>query len=366
MKRNLLAIAIPAILAAGTANASVEVWNQDGNKVNIEGRVKAATHITHKDNDNGDHSDAQFGFTGETQISDSLIGYGHAEWQTSAKNDNSMGEWDSETRYAFAGLSFGNLGSIDYGRNDGLIKGISEYTDVLPEFGGDSSGQEQYVLATRRSNLITYRNGSLADGLSVAVQYADRLNKQKGIDDTYKLEKINPQDVSPKKTDTRETYAISFDYAILDTGVSFAGAYAETSGKDYNTTWASGLKYDANDLLVAANYFQSRNKKIEEVNDKAKRYWGFEAVVQYGIDFEVGRLLPSVAYIQHKQKDMPEGKERGDIVKYVDVGATYKFNKNIAAIVDYKINLLREKDKGSKGEAAQTKNTVGLGLVYEF
>lgn len=361
MKRNLLAIAIPAVLAAGTANASVEVWNQDGNKVSIEGRVKAGTHITHKDNDNGDHSEAKLGFTGETQISDSLIGYGHAEWQTSAKNDNSMGTWQSETRYAFAGLSFGSLGSINYGRNDGLIKGVSEYTDVLPEFGGDSSSREQYVLATRHSNLITYRNSSLADGLSVAVQYADRLKKEE--------EKYNAESHSvsgPEKSDSRETYAASFDYAILDTGVSFAGAYAETSGKDYNTTWASGLKYDANDLLIAASYFQSRNKDVKKVNDKAEKFWGFEAVAQYGIDFEVGRLIPSVAYIQHKQKGTPASGLRGDLVKYVDVGATYKFNKNIAAVVDYKINLLKEKDQGSKGQSELTKDTVGVGLVYEF
>lgn len=361
MKRNLLAIAIPAILTAGTVNASVEVWNQDGNRVSVEGRVKAANHITHKDNDNGDHSEAQLGFTGETQISDSLIGYGHAEWQTNAKNDNSMGAWKTETRYAFAGLNFGHLGSIDYGRNDGLIKGVSEYTDILPEFGGDSSSQEQYVLANRHSNLITYRNSSLfglVDGLNVALQYADRLkNEVEG----------GPQSVpAPDKSDSRETYAVSFDYAILDTGVSFAGAYAETSGKDYNTTWASGLKYDANDLLIAANYFQSRNKDADSTDDKAKRYWGFEAVAQYGIDFEVGRLIPSVAYIQHKQKDMPEGGKRGDMVKYVDIGAKYQFNKNIAAVVDYKINLLKEKDTGSDGKEALTKNTVGIGLVYAF
>lgn len=51
-----------------------------------------------------------------------------------------------------------------------------------------------------------------------------------------------------------------------------------------------------------------------------------------------------------------------DLVKYVDVGATYSFNKNMAAYVDYKINLL--KDNNPLGLA--TDNIVGIGLVYQF
>ena len=46
MKRNLLAIAIPALLVAGAANASIEIWNKDGNKLNVNGRVYALNYIT--------------------------------------------------------------------------------------------------------------------------------------------------------------------------------------------------------------------------------------------------------------------------------------------------------------------------------
>jgi len=50
MKRNLLAIAIPALLIAGTASASIEVWNKDGNKVDFYGRVYALNYLTDRDN----------------------------------------------------------------------------------------------------------------------------------------------------------------------------------------------------------------------------------------------------------------------------------------------------------------------------
>lgn len=356
MKRNLLAIAIPALLAAGAANASIAVWNQDGNKINVDGRIKAATHITKIGNNKGDHSEARAGFTAETQISDTLTGYARASWQTSSsaynpppgfgQQEQEIEVWKTETRYAFAGLNFGNIGSIDYGKNDGLIKGISHYTDVLPEFGGDSTSRGYYILANRTKALATYRNNNLfglVDGMSFALQYADRVSEEK-----Y----------------SRRAYAASVNYALLDTGISIAGGYARTAGSDYNQTWATGLKYDANNLLLAANYFQAKDEHGPNQQDPGimKRYWGFEVVAQYGFDFEVGRLTPSVAYIQHKEKDQ----DNGDLVKYVDVGATYQFNQNIAAVVDYKINLLKDKDLGGKKKKAHTKNSVGIGLIYQF
>jgi outer membrane pore protein C len=59
-------------------------------------------------------------------------------------------------------------------------------------------------------------------------------------------------------------------------------------------------------------------------------------VAQYQFDFG---LRPSVAYLQSKGKDI-EGYGDQDLLKYVDVGATYYFNKNMSTYVDYKINLL--------------------------
>jgi predicted porin len=355
MKRNLLAIAIPALLVAGAANASIEVWNKDGNKLNINGRVKAVNHITDRDNEidgEGDKTEARLGFTGETQITDSVSGYGRAEWNTKA-NGGSV-----ETRYAFAGLNFGDIGSIDYGKNDGIVKAITSYTDVLPEFGGDASGK-QYLLSERTSGVVTYRNSNLfglVDGFDFALQYADGKSSGK-----YKLNEDDNGIVSWKETDAKieEAYGANFDYKILDTGLSFAGAYAQARGGD-DRTWGAGLKYDANDLYVAAIYVDGRNKLIDEEDNESYKlkYRGFEVVAQYGLDFEVGRLTPSIAYVQHKAKV----DESVDLVKYIEVGASYDFSKNITAIVDYKINLLDEDDVGK----ANTKDTVGLGLIYQF
>ncbi|MCJ4887696.1 porin, partial [Klebsiella pneumoniae] len=79
--------------------------------------------------------------------------------------------------------------------------------------------------------------------------------------------------------------------------------------------------------------------------------------------FDFG-LRPSVAYLQSKGKDL-EGYGDQDILKYVDVGATYYFNKNMSTYVDYKINLLDD-NSFTHNAGISTDDVVALGLVYQF
>ncbi|MDN6088985.1 MAG: porin, partial [Enterobacterales bacterium] len=80
--------------------------------------------------------------------------------------------------------------------------------------------------------------------------------------------------------------------------------------------------------------------------------------------FDFG-LRPSVAYLQSKGKDIGNGYGDQDLVKYVDVGATYYFNKNMSTYVDYKINLLDD-NEFTKANAIATDDIVAVGLVYQF
>ncbi|EKI9309035.1 TPA: porin, partial [Escherichia coli] len=87
----------------------------------------------------------------------------------------------------------------------------------------------------------------------------------------------------------------------------------------------------------------------------------FEAVAQYQFDFG---LRPSVAYLQSKGKDLGVWGDQ-DLVKYVDVGATYYFNKNMSTFVDYKINLL-DKNDFTKTLGVSTDDIVAVGMTYQF
>jgi Outer membrane protein (porin) len=404
MKRNLLAIAIPALLVAAGANASIEVWNKDGNKVDASievwnkdgnkvdfyGRVKAVNHITDRaQTDEGDDTSARLGMSGQTQITDSITGYGR--WEFESKTGKKS---DRETRYAFAGLNFGDFGSFDYGRNDGVLKSITAYTDVLPQFGGDAADNGLNVLSARTKAVATYRNNNLfgiTDDVSFALQYADNGDNSTTSDRI----KGNSREAFGATGYAQTAGSAKSNGSVVDNGWDDdddddldSYSLGNSDPRPYKNagkvkTWAAGIKYDNYNLYLAANYFHSKHKSGTEgiYDDKTK---GFELVAQYGIDLEVGRLTPSLAYVQHKvsgknykhyDDDFRIGK---NLSKYVSLGAEYALNKNFSAIVEYKFNLLKKKDIGAFDNTANlgrdskhptkpgTKDVLGVGLIYQF
>ncbi len=79
---------------------------------------------------------------------------------------------------------------------------------------------------------------------------------------------------------------------------------------------------------------------------------------QYQFDFG---LRPSLGYVLSKGKDI-EGIGDEDLVNYIDVGATYYFNKNMSAFVDYKINQLDSDNKLN----INNDDIVAVGMTYQF
>ncbi|MCE1653964.1 porin, partial [Enterobacter hormaechei] len=103
MKRNVLAVVIPALLAAGAANAA-EIYNKDGNKLDLYGKVEVQHKFANnKSGEDGDNSFARLGFKGETQVNDQLTGFGR--WEYNIKGNRAEGtDEETKTRLAFAGL----------------------------------------------------------------------------------------------------------------------------------------------------------------------------------------------------------------------------------------------------------------------
>ncbi|MEG1211695.1 MAG: porin, partial [Leclercia sp.] len=114
MQRKVLALMIPALLMAGAANAA-EIYNKDGNKLDLYGKVAGLHYFSDDSGADGDQTYMRLGFKGETQINDMMTGYGQWEYQIQANNTESSSN-QSWTRLAFAGLKFDQYGSFDYGR----------------------------------------------------------------------------------------------------------------------------------------------------------------------------------------------------------------------------------------------------------
>ncbi len=88
MKRNILAVVVPALLVAGAANAA-EIYNKDGNKLDLYGKAVGLHYFSDYAGNDGDNTYARLGFKGETQINDQLTGYG--QWEYNFQGNNSEG-----------------------------------------------------------------------------------------------------------------------------------------------------------------------------------------------------------------------------------------------------------------------------------
>ena len=367
MKCRILSLMVPALLVAGSAGAA-EIYNKDGNKLDLFGKVDGLHYFSDNDGNDGDNSYVRFGFKGETQISEQLTGYGQWEYQVALNHSEAEGTKDSYTRVGFAGLKFGDAGSFDYGRNYGVAYDIGAWTDVLPEFGGDTYGADNFMFQ-RANGVATYRNNNffgLVDGWNFAVQYQGKNDSNPELDGARKATAQNG-----------DGWGLSTTYD-LGNGLGLGAAMFQSDRTNYQNSGAilghgdkaeaytGGLKYDANNIYLAAMYTRSYN--ATRFGDADQAAYGFadkadnwELVAQYQFDFG---LRPSLAYVTSRGTDI-EGWGKQNLKKYIDVGATYYFNKNMSTYVDYQINLL---DDNAFTDAAgiNTDDVVALGLVYQF
>ncbi|HEM6740747.1 TPA: porin OmpC [Citrobacter farmeri] len=374
MKRKVLALVIPALLAAGAVHAA-EVYNKDGNKLDLYGKVDGLHYFSDNANSDGDQTYVRLGFKGETQINDHLTGYGQWEYQVNA-NTTESDHGNSFTRLAFAGLKFGDYGSFDYGRNYGVMYDVEGWTDMLPEFGGDSYTRSDNFMTGRANGVATWRNTDffgLVNGLNVALQYQganeDQItNEQEGTG--------NGGDRTVQNSNG-DGFGISSTYDF-GMGISFGAAYTTSdrtneqvntggrvAGGDKADAWTAGLKYDANNIYLATMYSETRNMTPYGDDGVANKTQNVEVTAQYQFDFG---LRPAVSFLMSKGKDLTgQGNDDSkDLVKYADIGATYYFNKNMSTYVDYKINLLDNDDSFYSRNNINTDDVVALGMVYQF
>ncbi|PKE28567.1 porin [Rahnella sp. AA] len=376
MKLKALALVIPALLVAGAAH-SAEVYNKDGNKLDLYGKVDGLHYFSDDSSKDGDQTYARVGFKGETQISDQLTGYGQWEYNIQVNNteDSTAG---NATRLGFAGLKLGEYGSFDYGRNYGVVYDVEAWTDMLPEFGGDTYTTADNFMVGRTNGVATYRNTDFfgeVKGLNFALQY------QGANDGNVTGEGTNNGDRSIRKQNG-DGYALSTTYDF-GMGISAGAAYASsdrtndqvnlsTADGDKADVWTIGAKYDANNVYLATMYSETRNMTgfgSNYDNLIANKTQNFEVTAQYQFDFG---LRPEISYLQSKGKDLNSDIHVNsdwndkDLVKYVSVGTNYSFNKNMSAYVDYKINLLDGDDDFYQAAGISTDDIVAVGLVYQF
>lgn len=365
-----LTVALSAVAASvflATSSNAAEIYNKDANKVDLYGKAVGLRYFSSHKDQNGDQTYARLGFRGETQINNYITGFGQWEYNFQGNNPEGDGaQTGNKTRLAYAGLKLADAGSLDYGRNYGVVYDALSYTDVFPEFG-PTAAQDDNFFVGRVGGVATYRNTDffgLVDGLSFAIQYLGK-NERKDKPDTSNGEGVGG--------------SVSYEYE----GFGFVAAYgaadrtknqkkAELGKGKKAEQWATGVKYDANNLYLAASYGETNNTRAisygDNISGVANKTEDFTVVAQYQFDFG---LRPSLAYTHSKAKnlssstDISKKHDDGYIEKFVEVGASYYFNKNMSTYIDYKINML-DKNKFTERTGVSTDDIVAVGLVYQF
>ncbi|MEN4981221.1 porin [Erwinia billingiae] len=355
IKPKLSMLVICGLISAPALAA--EIYNKDGNKLDLTGKIEA--HRTFSDNksEDGDQTLARIGFKGQTQINDKLTGYG--QWEYNFMANHTEGGSDAQsgnaTRVGFAGLKLADFGSLDYGRSVGVMFDTFSFTDMAPGFGSGTLASNDNFMTKRSGGLLTYRS-PLIGGLKMTLQY-------QGKNDRTQATKSNG-----------DGYGAGLTYAF-DSGISLSASgskskrtllqQADGQGDDASV-WATGVKYDANQVYIAAMYGESRDMTAYGQSQVADKTKNLEVIAQYQF---LNGWRPSVGFVTQRGQNLQGygafGGGDQTIQKYVEIGTYYYFNKNMLAWIDYRVNLLKD-NEFTRATGLNTDNAIGVDLIYQF
>ncbi|MCY9802840.1 porin [Vibrio scophthalmi] len=348
MNKTLIALAVSAAALATGAHAA-ELYNQDGNSIDMGGRAEARLSL--KDGKAEDKTRVRLNFLGKAQINDNLYGVGFYEGEFTTADNGGATDSDSSdltNRYAYAGLG-GTFGEITYGKNDGALGVITDFTDIMAYHG--NSAAMKINVADRADNMLTYQGEFNNLGLKASYRFADRTDN----------EVVNPvtgKTITESYGDNNaDGYSLSSIYAVGETGLALGAGYAsQYSGDATQNEYMLAASYAINDLYFATTFTDGQVQK----NDGD--YTGYEFAAAY----TMGQTVFTSTY-----NNAETNKETS--ADNIAIDATYYFQPNFRGYVSYNFNLISEGDNfgtagysNVKATAAQAEDELALGLRYDF
>ncbi|QCI16027.1 porin [Buchnera aphidicola] len=374
-----LAVIIPILLAASNGVNAVDIFNKNGKKLELYGSINPNHKFSHdflstKIISDDDDTNAILGLSGEMRITDDLLGYGSVEYKSDFFIPELLSnkQQSNTIRLGYAGFKYGDWGSIDYGRNYGVFHDAKSLTERSPYINTKSvfSSNDNYMIG-RNNSLLTYRNNNffgLIDGVSFALQYQDASKNR----------------VNSKQNDFGWGASVKYENNVGLTAVGSCFSSKTLDDKSLSNdkksssvdAYGLGIKYDANDLYIAAFYGEGHNLKTtlnvinqSDVSDEQpfiNKTQNIEAIAEY--NFHSG-FHPSLSYLDSKGqnsniKDL-SNKNSVELTKEINISTRYEFNKNISTYMNYKINLLKNNAFTINNHLSKD-NIIGAGIVYQF
>jgi outer membrane protein OmpU len=332
----MIALAVSAAALATGANAA-ELYNQDGTSLDMGGRAEAR--LSMQDGKASDESRIRLNFLGKVDIQDGLYGVGfyEGEFTTADRDANGVdqsGKDNIDNRYTYAGLG-GTFGEVTYGKNDGALGVITDFTDIMAYHG--NSAAYKLASADRVDNMLSYKGQFQDLGVKASYRFSDRIENEDGT-------------ISETEFDG---YSLSGVYAFGTSGFKLGAGYADQNeGKNASADeYMVAGSYELNELYFAATVVMGTDKDGSNKTDKT----GYELAAAYTLD----QTVFSTTY--NKLEEETSG-NKNDTADNLAVDATYYFNPNFRGYVSYNFNLLDKKEVGK----LDSEDELALGLRYDF
>lgn len=213
MNKHLIALAVAAATLSGAASAA-QVYSDDSSSLAIGGRVEARGLLSEQKDSNGKVSDevtdisrVRVNIDAKTQIADGVQGIGFFEREFQSSNG------DDENRYMYAGVNSDQYGQIVYGKADGSLGMLTDFTDIMA-YAGSVVGGTKLAVADRTTNNLAYA-GTFGD-LTFKANYVFS-----GAD----------YDKNGNKTDVHG-FSTAAKYNVADTGLALGLGYGEQRDKN--------------------------------------------------------------------------------------------------------------------------------------
>ncbi|WP_318441902.1 porin [Photobacterium leiognathi] len=359
MNKHLIALAVAAATLSGAASAA-QVYSDDSSSLAIGGRVEARALLSEQAKDKSplaadktdkevtDISRVRVNIDAKTQIADGVQGIGFFEREFKSNNG------DDENRYMYAGVNSDQYGQLVYGKADGSLGMLTDFTDIMA-YAGSVVGGTKLAVADRTTNNLAYAGtfGDLtfkANYVFSGADYNTVYNKETGKHDA----------TTKKDVHGFSTGAV---YKVADTGLALGLGYGEQRDQNgVNTHKARSeqtfavASYTMGDLYFGGLYKYGRRDGKNLVTDNVTDTQGYEFAAAY----TAGKAVFTTTY--GFMKDEKAHNVYDELANAVAIDGTYYFNSNFRTYASYTFNML---DKNKVGKVAASDEFV-LGARYDF